>query len=474
MIVLISESLLMRATATDGRILRDRMLSGFGVRLNARKRTFLVATSVRGQQFRMMLGYWPLMSVEEARSKAMEVLRKCRNGERPSRRVPQDLPTLREAYGAYCSTKGIKASSQRRYESFYRTHFGAWLDQPVDIRYNNDNAQVTSLDDGSSFGKELKAGMVVSIEGSPVVAATTSGGTATATAYRIVCGSEWQGPVSNINVAASSFDILGLTVDVVDSTVFEGLDTVTQLSELSDTHYVEVHGEVNPATGHLQASHIEVSTTSPAYFKLSGIVRNMNTDLQSFSVGSNTQLSNQIYWNASTSTPVRWANGDFVRVMMTASLTPSLTATRIRLLTSPFTQLGSENEQAAVVQGLISTFDSAARFIVNGLTVDARNAEVRGGDLALGVRVVIQGSISQGVLIARQIETPNGRTEFEFHGIVSELNLTAQTFKLRGLKFEYTNETNVQGVVLANGARIELKANRSPSKWVVTQIRAED
>lgn len=132
MIVLISESLLMRATATDGRILRDRMLSGFGVRLNARKRTFLVATSVRGQQFRMMLGYWPLMSVEEARSKAMEVLRKCRSGERPSRKVIQGLPTLREAYGAYCSTKGIKASSQRRYESFYRTHFGAWLDQPVD------------------------------------------------------------------------------------------------------------------------------------------------------------------------------------------------------------------------------------------------------------------------------------------------------------------------------------------------------
>jgi integrase len=131
-IVLISESLLLRSTATDGRILRDRVLSGFGVRLNARKRTFLVATSVRGKQFRMMLGYWPLMSVEEARSKAMEVLRQCRNGERPSRKVPQDLPTLREAYIGYCKTKGIKASSQRRYESFYRTHFGDWLDQPVD------------------------------------------------------------------------------------------------------------------------------------------------------------------------------------------------------------------------------------------------------------------------------------------------------------------------------------------------------
>ena len=132
MIVLISESLLLRSSATDGRILRDRVLSGFGVRLNARKRTFLVATSVRGQQFRMMLGYWPLMSVEEARNKAMEVLRQCRNGERPSRKVPQDLPTLRVVYMDYCKAKGIKASSQRRYESFFRTHFGAWLDQPVE------------------------------------------------------------------------------------------------------------------------------------------------------------------------------------------------------------------------------------------------------------------------------------------------------------------------------------------------------
>jgi hypothetical protein len=32
-IVLISESMLLRATACDGRILRDRVLSGFGVRL---------------------------------------------------------------------------------------------------------------------------------------------------------------------------------------------------------------------------------------------------------------------------------------------------------------------------------------------------------------------------------------------------------------------------------------------------------
>ena len=73
-IVMISEALLLRATATDGRILRDRVLGGFGIRLNARKRTFLIATSVCDKQFRMMLGHWPLISVEDARAKAMEGL----------------------------------------------------------------------------------------------------------------------------------------------------------------------------------------------------------------------------------------------------------------------------------------------------------------------------------------------------------------------------------------------------------------
>jgi hypothetical protein len=47
-IVLISESVLRRSTVKDERILRDRQLCGFCVRMNARKRSFMVATSVAG------------------------------------------------------------------------------------------------------------------------------------------------------------------------------------------------------------------------------------------------------------------------------------------------------------------------------------------------------------------------------------------------------------------------------------------
>lgn len=130
-IVLISESLLLRSTANDGRLLRDRVLCGFCVRMNARRRTFRIATSVAGKQFRMTIGYWPLMSVEEARERAMDVLRECRAGRRPSEKVAVALPTLREALIPYCADRKIKASSQKRYESLLRTHFTDWLDRSV-------------------------------------------------------------------------------------------------------------------------------------------------------------------------------------------------------------------------------------------------------------------------------------------------------------------------------------------------------
>lgn len=54
-IVLISESLLLGSTATDGRMLRDRQLCGFCVKMNARKRTF----KVRHQRCRQAIPHGP-------------------------------------------------------------------------------------------------------------------------------------------------------------------------------------------------------------------------------------------------------------------------------------------------------------------------------------------------------------------------------------------------------------------------------
>ncbi len=130
-ILTLSEALLQRLQGTDGRIVRDKVLCGFCVRLNKRSRTFLVATSVQGKQLRMMLGRWPLISVEEARTKAIEILRECRAGRPPVRPSLKKLPTLIELIPEYCAAKKLKPKSLKSYDSMIRIHFTAWKDQPV-------------------------------------------------------------------------------------------------------------------------------------------------------------------------------------------------------------------------------------------------------------------------------------------------------------------------------------------------------
>ena len=340
------------------------------------------------------------------------------------------------------------------------------------IRYNDDSASLIARDDGSAFGDTLKVGMVVSIQGSPVTAAATTTGIATATAYRISCGSEWEGPVSS--VGATSFDMLGLTVDVLATTVFEG--AATQLTGLTTLHFVEVHGYVDQNTGRLQATRVEVSATAPTQYKLSGVVNNFDAGNRTFKLGAGTQFSNQIRWDGSTVIPSTWSDGVFVRVKMAAA-TPLL-ATQIRLLTSPLAQLSAEDEHDAEIHGFVSAFVSIANFTVNGIPVDASTARIAGGTVGLGVRVEIHGSISNGVLMATKVETPSDTDvashEFEFHGTVSALDATAQTFVLHGLTFKYDNSTSIQGVVMANGVGIQIKATRSSGVWFATEIRADD
>lgn len=130
-ILTITDALLQRLTAQDGRILRDRILCGFCLKAGKRSRTFLVATSCNGRQVRMTIGRWPLISVEEARTLAACVLKSCRAGEAPARPKSKGLPTLAMSMQAYGVAKRIKASSLSRYNSVLRTHFGEWLDQSV-------------------------------------------------------------------------------------------------------------------------------------------------------------------------------------------------------------------------------------------------------------------------------------------------------------------------------------------------------
>jgi hypothetical protein len=71
------------------------------------------------------------MSVEEARSRATDVLRSCRAGVVPVLREARKLPTLDEAIEAYAVAKSIKPGSLKRYRSILRTHFADWWSRSV-------------------------------------------------------------------------------------------------------------------------------------------------------------------------------------------------------------------------------------------------------------------------------------------------------------------------------------------------------
>lgn len=132
-IVTLTDTLLQRLKTGDRRILRDRILVGFCARINIKRRSFMVATTCAGKQIRVNLGYYPLMRTEEARAIATEIIKQCRSGTYSKNSIQQTKQhkCIREILPQYIKDKGLKQSSEKRYDSLMRVHFADWYNRPV-------------------------------------------------------------------------------------------------------------------------------------------------------------------------------------------------------------------------------------------------------------------------------------------------------------------------------------------------------
>lgn len=335
------------------------------------------------------------------------------------------------------------------------------------IRYNDDTATVVPRDDDVVFNGPLKEGMVVSIQGSSVTPASVVGGTSTATAVRISCGSEWVGPVGT--VAGSSFQVLGNTVDVLTNTVFDG--AASQLSDLNTSHYVEVYGYVDPTTHRLQATRVEASLTPPSSYRLSGSVSQWNASTRSFTLGATA-----IIWAVNALVPTTWGNDSLVRVRLDPLPVGGVwTATRIVLVSAGLSAVPARDHDEVELHGVITAWVSSTFFSVNGWLVTASAATLNGTP-ALGANVEVQGSFLNGTVVATQVEVQSRSSlethEFEYHGTVSQLDTTAQSFVLRNRTFFYNSNTQFQGVNWQVNAspQVEIKAIRSNGVWLATSV----
>ena len=333
------------------------------------------------------------------------------------------------------------------------------------VRFDDTLAIIIDEDGNRATRGDLKLGVVIDIDGARINRAEMR-----AVALRIALGGALLGPVSTVNTTASTLTLLGQTVLVTSSTVFDAAIT-GGLTGITAGGVYQVHGLYDPANVRFVATRIEPKTGATEY-RLRGVLSDLNTTAKTFKIGS--ELVNYA-GVPSADVPNTLANGQFVRLLLqTTQVNGAWVAIRLR-----HTVRTLQPCPEAHVEGVITAFTSPQAFEINGLKVDAAGATFPDGTagIVLGARVEVEGAVVGGVLVATKVEIEDrreaGRRVLEFHGEMSNLNTAAKTFALRGLTIwyggtvEYRNGTEatlangkgvaVRGVISADRTRIEAR-----------------
>lgn len=153
----ILNDLTLRKLTTAGRDrleLWDGRIAGFGVRVSkSGTKTFMLVYRHRGRPRRLTLGRYPVLSLADARAKAMQALLLVNQGQDPALSDQTENSTshqfdsvVRQFVSRYCSVEN-KASTAKETERLLTKHFvGAWGKRDIrDIRQSHINAVLDSL-----------------------------------------------------------------------------------------------------------------------------------------------------------------------------------------------------------------------------------------------------------------------------------------------------------------------------------------
>lgn len=335
------------------------------------------------------------------------------------------------------------------------------------VRYDDSVATITDDSGASGSSEQLQLGVTVEVQGDDIV--TPAVGLPTSTARSVTFRSEIKGPISAIDSVAGTLTVLGQSVQVGPSTVFD-LNLPNGLSSLSVGGLVEVYGFVD-ANGVYQATRLEGEASASVY-KIRGPISDVNTAAKTFRIGLATINYSAINLNAAL------VNGQTVRVEL--AISPNGQGQWVATRLNSATTLGSAASGKATVEleGLVTQINSARSFVVNGVTVDASAVSNFPAGVAVGVPVEVKGRLDNGVLVARKVEVEDDEDrEFEIKGNIAALDTTAQTFQIRGMLIDYRNAIfdNDNGTAsnLSADVRVEIKGQLNASGTVVQATKVE-
>lgn len=265
------------------------------------------------------------------------------------------------------------------------------------------NAQTTvTIDDQPATVDQLAVGNVVR------VVATTDDNGVTAVASAIVQINDLKGPIEagSIDTAAGTFVVLGQTVRVVATTVFDDSIVPRSIAGLGDGDRVEVSGLFD-ADGVVTATRIEPD--AGAQLEVTGVVSNHDAGVMTFSLGA-------LVVDYSGATLEDFDGGQIADGLLveaegaTLDANGALVATEVENKTPGF---GGDDGDLGEIEGFVTRFVSATDFDVAGLpvttTAQTTYEDGSAADLALNVRVEVEGDLdANGVLVASKVEFEDG------------------------------------------------------------------
>src|SRR6267143_3419344 len=259
------------------------------------------------------------------------------------------------------------------------------------VEFSTSGATIV-LDDNPAAESNLRVGMVVTVSGS------RSGSSGSAT--RIDVDDAVKGFVE-AKPDANHWTVMGQTVLVDDRTRFEN----NVQPGVGD--FAEVHGLV-VADGTISGGFIEKKNAPFPAFEVKGFVKNQNDTAKTFQIGTLTVNYNGALINNMPNPAGNAWNGLLVEAKGSictgsAPVCGTLTASKVEP-NGPQMQEADEFEIAGFVTSLTSTSD----FVVgNQRVVTTGSTRFEGGvasDIAVGVKLEVEGVLAGGVLTASKVE----------------------------------------------------------------------
>ena len=294
----------------------------------------------------------------------------------------------------------------------------------------NTHAAVLVDGDGQLLREaELAVGMTARVLAGAVVASS-------AQAFSVRVDTQVVGPATWLS--SSTLLVLGQRVS---------LNAATQRGPgaAGTPNAVQVWGQLDLAAGRIVASRLERANAQDAPM-LRGVLTALDRAHGSAQVGNLTARTPD-----PARLPTELAPGAVVRLVLGELLADG----SWQLLKLQDDALRPPDGLSAQLEGRVTQFSSAEQFELDGVPVDARQANIEGrAQLLAGAVVHATGWMQDGVLVARQVEA-QASEPIELSGRVLALNRAAQTFDLAGWTVHWSAHTR-----FAAGLPAGLRAGR--------------